>query len=284
MPTLYPESKVAPSLAQIEKAKTDAALGYLATLPPTTYNFQPTAGQMAPLNGGGSTGSGGSGGGGPAGLPSIDWASAFFSSLGLPTDVVNNINKLFTQYSDVNTASAAAIAYIRGTPWYSQTFPGIQTGIKNGLFSDEQGYRDYVNKLNVLAQQYQGRAISGDETTSYIQQGLAPAYVDKLFQSNAYVKANANDIQYEMGAFGEPGQGRLTAEQLSALGKQEVGLTNDVGATLQAKVQKAVERLNGVFQGRLAAPGLTLGQAGVYAPSLAGQKQLKADNNPDIQR
>lgn len=260
------------------------SLQYSASLPggvavygpsssPTVQQARTDLGQTSGSGSAGTTPSGSGSGAAAAGgtLPGdVDWASAFFASLGLPADIAANIDKLFSRYSDVNTASAAALAYIRGTPWYAQTFPGIQTGIQKGLFTDESGYRDYVNKLNVLSQQYQGRPIGSDEVASYLQQGLAPSYVDNLFQAGAWTKANTPEVQYELGAFGG---GRLSDSDLLALGKQQVGLPNDLGSQLQVKLQQAAQRMQAAFNGKLATPsGLTIGSNGLQASGLLGTK------------
>jgi hypothetical protein len=119
--------------------------------------------------------------------------------------VQSKVNQIFAQTGDVNQATALAMAYIRGTPWYAQTYPGIQEGIARGVIGNEADYRSYLNSVNGLTQQYQGRQVGSDELAGYLQQGFSVDHVGRLYAGKAYVGANRNDIQYATGAFDAQG-------------------------------------------------------------------------------
>lgn len=210
---------------------------------------------------------------GPGTTTPTDWASIYFSNLGLPPDVVNQVNQIFSKYSDINEATAAALAYIRGTPWYAGTFPGIQYGIQHGIISNESDYRQYVTSIDVSAQRYLGRHISGDEIMSYLVGGLSPTIVGQQYAGQANVQAFGGDYKYVLGAFGE---GQPSQAELTALGQEQVGLDNPVGLRMQRAIKNATDRLNTIFQGQTATPSLST-TGGLSAPSLLGQQQ-----KPDV--
>ena len=218
------------------------------------------------------------GGGAPVmQIPDTDWAQVFWGSLGLPPDLVNQINDIFKKYPDLTMAQAVAQNVIRTSDWFATTFPGFATGVKNGLFTDETGYRDYVNKLNVISQQYNGRAVTTNEVTGALGEGIDASIFEKRLQANAYLAANQGQLQYELGAFGD--QGQATPDQLQAFSRQQVGLDTGLGEQIKAQVDKAVQRMQNIFQGSLAGPaGLTLGPQGLNASGLAGAKNSAATN------
>lgn len=222
----------------------------------------------------GSPAAGGGGGGGstPSSNP-LDWRS-WLENWGFPTDVTNELDRIFRSYTDPSAASAAALAYIRGTDWYAKTFPGINEGKKLGVVSDERSYRSYVNDLNQLYRRYYNRDITGQEVAQLLGQGKDQSIVNRELIGRGFINANRNDIQYLLGAFGE---GRLTEDQLTALGQQQAGLDNMIGQDLQARLDKARQRLQRVFQGALATPSLSLATGRLSAPSLLG-----GTNTPDV--
>lgn len=220
-------------------------------------------------------GGGGGGGGGDTPAPKapttppLDWHQ-YLTDWGFPTDVVDELDRIFRTYSDANQASGAALAYIRGTQWYSQTFPGIQAGIKSGIISDEAGYRAYTNQLNDLYQRYYNTTVSGQDVANALNQGYSVTHVNQHLAGQAYVAANKNDIQFTLGAFDS--QGMATNDQLAGYGDTQGGLDNALGTQLTQRYQAALQRLHGIFQGTLATPaGLQLNSAGrLSAPSLSG--------------
>jgi hypothetical protein len=135
---------------------------------------------------------------------------SFLNIYGLPTEVQSKVNQIFASTADVNQATSLAMAYIRGTPWYAQTYPGIQEGIAKGVIGNEADYRNYLNNVNGLTQQYQGRPVGSDELAGYLQNGFSVDHVSRLYAGKAYVGANRNDIQYTTGAFDSQGQGSAT--------------------------------------------------------------------------
>ena len=218
-------------------------------LPTPGYYYTPTQYPGATLPGGG---------GGGDHTPSINWdqfIAGMFGYLNLPQDVINELVRIFRMGVPVDQAVVLALGYIRGTDWYKGTFPGIQQGINAGLFQDERGYRAYVNQIGVATQQYLGRAATSGEITSAITGGLSPDIVGRQLEGGAYIKAYGGEIQYLSGAFGE---GRLSEGDLTSLGRQQAGLGSNVGAILQARVEKASARMRRIFEGTLATPSLSL--------------------------
>jgi hypothetical protein len=197
-----------------------------------------------------------------------DWSS-MLGLYGLPSDVAAKVSAIFSQTSDINQAVALALAYVRGTDWYSQTYPGIQEGIARGVVSNEADYRAYVNQLQQLNKQYYGIDVTSQQIADYLKAGYSVGHVGQLFQGDAYVKANANDLQYLSGAFGD---GRLSSDQLQSLGQENAGLDSAMGQKIQGLVQKATQRMQTVFNGQVATPSLSLGGGGLAASSLAGKR------------
>lgn len=208
------------------------------------------------------------GGGGTPKLPQGDYTS-LLAIYGLPPDVQAKVNEIFAQSTDIMIATALALAYVRGTTWYAQTYPGIQEGIAKGIVGNEADYRSYLTQLNQLTTQYFGRSVGGDELAGYLKQGFTVGHVGQLFQGQAYVTANRPNIQYVSGAFGD--NGPLSGDELTALGNESAGLDSPIGQRVQQRLQQAQQRLQAVFSGQLATPSLSIGSNGLTAPSLAGR-------------
>lgn len=207
-----------------------------------------------------------------------DWYKAFFSQYGLPADVQQQITSLLSQYAtDPSTALTLAQQYLRSTQWWQQTFPGFNQGVANGLFTDETGYRSYLNNVNQAYNQYLGRHVSGDELQQYITAGYSPDHVGRLLGGSAWAKANANDVASVTAAFGEGSNSAITGANLQTLGQEQAGIDTAGGQTLENILKRAQQRMAGVFNGVLARPSLSLGPNGISAPGLGGQRQT-----PDV--
>ena len=243
----------------------DAALS-LGELPPgvTRFHEQP----QIPADNGGSD---------QQASVANDWYKAFFGNYGLPPDVQGTIIDILKKYaSDPATAQALSTQYLRSTPWYQTTFPGFANGVNNGLFTDETGYRNYLNAVNNIYNQYLGRHVSGDEVAALLKEGANPNTLANRFQGQAYVNANRNDIQYLSGAFGG---GPMTPDQLTALGNQQAGIDTQLGQIQQKVLQKAQQVRDRLFQGSDANPSLSLGANGLSAPGLGGTANRQ---QPDV--
>lgn len=217
----------------------------------------------------------GGGGGGGGGTP--DWASSFFGGFGLPPDVVAQVNKIFAQYSDVNAAAQAALAYIRGTPWYTQTYPGINEGIQKGLISNEADYRNLLNQQSQLYKQYLGRDITGAEFAANLAEGVNLSTIGGRLQGAALVGTYGADWRYTLGAFDEAGL--PTDAETKALGEETAGLDSPLGQQVKRRLDLASQRLAGVFRGQLATPSLSTASGRLSAPGLAptGGGGIQAD-------
>lgn len=195
-----------------------------------------------PGSGGPPTGIGGinpPGGGTAGGTPStpLDW-KAYLLDWGFPADVVDQIDQIFRKYDadHVAQATAAAMAYIRSTTWYKQTFPGIEDGIKAGLFSDEVGYRRYVGDINDLTQGALGRAPTTDEILSYINRGWSASRVSLFFNAQGFVTAERGLLP----------AGIFTDEELQKIADFQAGVPGAEGQALLGQFQYA-QNVNPVF-------------------------------------
>lgn len=198
----------------------------------------------------------------------IDW-STYFGYWGLPREAIEVIDKIFRDNPDPGTAAAMALAYIRGTDWYRQTYPGIQEGMRTGIIRDEADYRSYLNQTNFYARQYLGRDIGADEIAALLREGATPDVYGKRLGGAAYVRAYGNDLQYLAGAFGE---GRLDANQLQKFGEQRMGLGSGLGMILEQSLEQASGRLRRIFEGVLAQPSL----------SMSGGRLAQGAKPPDV--
>ena len=228
------------------------------TKPPATRN--PTQPRIVSEHGAGQ--------GKPAGsVAPVDWSS-LLGQAGLPPNVVNEVSRIFAKTPDLTQAVALGQAYVRSTPWYAQTYPGIQSGINAGLFSDERGYNAYKNQLTQLSQQYRGVPVTAHEVAQNAVAGISASQFEKQLAGQAYVTANAPQIQQTLGAFGDTGA--ATPAELKALGNEQAGIDTALGQIVQNRLQKAQERLQGAFKGIAASPAMSLA-TGRLAGSLANK-------------
>ena len=176
-------------------------------------------------------------------------------------------------------AAALGENYLRGTTWFQNTFPGFNQGLTAGLFTDETGYRSYVNELNQSTQQYLGRAVTSNEVVTALGQGRSSQMYANYLQGAAYTQTLAPEAQYEAGAF--TAEGRLSQADLTAYGNEKAGIDTAQGQAITQRLQLANQKMQKIFQGTLATPSLTLGPQGLYSPDLQGAKQGRG-GTPDI--
>ena len=213
---------------------------------------------------------------GPQGQPIVDWATAFWGSLGLPAALINKLNENLRGYTDSTTALTVGQNILRQSDWFAHNYPGFDVGVQHGLYTDEQGYRDYVNRLNVLSNEYQNRAITSNEVANYLTAGYDPGTVGNILQGNATAQAEAPQVQAAAGAFGT---GPLSQKQLQALGQQQAGFSTALGLRVQQMVDQAQKRMQGVFSSpNLATPALTAREMNAGVRALAGG----TTPNPDV--
>jgi hypothetical protein len=178
----------------------------------------------------------------------VDWSS-YLGLYGLPPDVQKELNAIFQRTPDVNQATQLALAYVRGTPWYATTYPGINEAIAKGIVRDEAGYRAAQNGYNQVFRQYNNRDMTAAEFAGYLGEGVSADTVAKRFQGASIASVYGNDWQYAAGNFGE---GKLGADELQAAGRQEAGLDSELGMRVQRRLQQAQDRIRAVFSGSLA--------------------------------
>lgn len=194
--------------------------------------------------------------------------------IGLPPDIESEVNRILASTTDPNQAIQLALAYVRGTPWYQNTYPGIQAGLQYGIFSDEAGYRAALNDANQYYRRYVGRDISAGEFASYLQKGWNATMIGQHLAGWAYINAYGNDLRYVTGAFDTK---KATEGELSSYGDQLFGLGNTIGQALQRRIDLANKAYQGVFQGTAGGIGQTIGKQGVNAPALAAARGQFAD-------
>lgn len=103
---------------------------------------------------------------------------------GLPPDLAAQMQQMLAQGYSVDEI----LAYIRGTPWYAQTYPGIQQGISLGLIGNESDYRSYLNQANQLYRRYYGRDITSDEMAGLLASGASLGFIGEQLQTSALYK------------------------------------------------------------------------------------------------
>lgn len=206
--------------------------------------------------------------------PSLNWQQ-YLANWGFPPDVVNQLDALAKQYaSDPAGFQAAALAYIRGTDWYKQTFPGIGAGESKGLFGDEAGYRKYVADATNAYQRFLGRAPSSQEIANYINMGYDPSQIGEHVQGVAYLKDPNNrfNIDYTLGAFDSQ---KVDKSQYGNLADAMFGLDNAKGDALLNRLQAAQQKFTRIFQGVAATPAVSLLNSGQLS-------EKDANNRPDV--
>lgn len=208
------------------------------------------------------------GGDGDSAGPQQDWSS-YLGMFGLPADVLKEINAIFQKTPDIGQAVVRAQAYVRGTPWYAQTYPGIREAIAKGIVRDEQDYRRKQNEFDQVFRQWTSNGITTSQYAQFLKEGVDAATVERRFAGDAFANAGRNDWQYLAGNFGE---GRLSDDDVKALGRQQAGLGSARGINLQSMLEKAQQRLQRVSEGTLA----TLVGDALGAP--------QQDRRPDIGR
>lgn len=181
--------------------------------------------------------------------PAVDYSS-YFDYLGLPKDLIDEVNRMFADGGDdIQATIIRVVGYLRGTDWYKQTFPGIGEAIARGLVTDERGYRAMFNQVGQVYRQYAGRDLTTEEFAGHLREGVNVDTIARRFQGEAFIGANRADIQYYSGAFG---QGRLTDDQLRQLGQHQAGLGTPGGLGLSRQFEEAIRRAESVFRGSLA--------------------------------
>lgn len=148
--------------------------------------------------------------------------------------------------------TTAIMTWIRTTDWFKTKFPGVEAGIKSGIFNPaapEDDWRRYRGNVNAFYQQYYGRDATDAEIGAHLGAGETADYVGRRFYGSAWVQANQAEVQYLTGAFGE---GELDQTELDELGKNEAGIGGALGQSLNKALQDAQQRMQRVFEGVLA--------------------------------
>jgi hypothetical protein len=124
-----------------------------------------------------------------------------------------------------------------------------QTAAGERILNIVKGAGSYAS----LATQY-GQTLTSDQLKQFYDQGFSANDYGNHLQGMAWSQANSPDIQQTEGAFGT---GQLSPQDLSTLGDEHGGLDTTQGQALTTAYNKALQRMNGVFQGTLARSGLT---------------------------
>lgn len=212
--------------------------------------------------------------------------SSLFTFFGLPSDLVGTINKMMAQYISsgmtIDDATTQILGYIRGTPWYAQTYPGIAYGLSSGLFDETQDmevqYRKYVNEADQYSQQYLGSNVSSADIVKLLQSGTSAAVYGKQLEGQSYANAYTQDWNNILEPFGtgQFGNGPLQPNQALALGEEQVGYKTTLGDQLNKALQLATQRMQKVLKGTYATPADLQRKQTLVAPSLG------AEVTPDV--
>jgi hypothetical protein len=76
----------------------------------------------------------------------VRWQDYLTQFVGLPPELVAQIEQIFNGNPDPGTAAMIAIGVIRGSDWYKVRYKGIGEGIAKGIIRDESDYNAYVNQ------------------------------------------------------------------------------------------------------------------------------------------
>ncbi len=169
---------------------------------------------------------------------------------GLPDDVLDDLQSFFN--NTPNATDTELIGHLKDTDWYRSEFGAFETGVQNGLFGPGEytAYRAWKSGITDAMGRY---GVDAATASTIMDTAAKNAWgadrVEREFAADAYVKANQSDLSYVGGAFDT---GAYTAEELKALGQQQVGVGNDLGAQLQTRVQQAFQKMNRLFEGTLA--------------------------------
>jgi hypothetical protein len=165
----------------------------------------------------------------------VDW-QALLHVYGLPKDDVDRIDRIFRTTPNLQQAIPIAQAYVRGTAWYTRTFPGIQEAISKGVVGDEQGYRSYQNSLDQLYKQYFGRPSTTAEVAQYLKGGTSLEMVSRQLSSKA-----------ELGNLTDPLKNLFSKEELAALTNEHAGIDSALGQKIAAEADLAI-KTNTMYQ------------------------------------
>lgn len=201
---------------------------------------------------------GGGGGGGGGGqhheiVPGLDAADQA------------KIDQIFQRWGDnQDAAMREAISYLMTTTWFAQNYAGYATGVQKSLWDDPFSgglaqYRDWKNSAQASYRQHYGREATNDELIQYINSGYKADRVERAGVAHSTIVANAPDWNYLSGAFGG---GMLTDAEKQAYADEIAGVDTALGQQIKSKVDAALQRMQGVFQGQLGSSGLQDQQIG----------------------
>ena len=202
----------------------------------------------------GGGGGGGQGGGGGGEAPPNE-----FNIPNLPPEIANAIHRIFVKWgSNQDQAIHEAMTYLMGTQWFDQEYAGYKQGYAKGLFSDPFSgglvdYRNYKTSLQSSYRQYWGREATINDITNAINSGWTANDVQQHGQGYVNVQSNQGNWQYLSGSFGG---GQLTEEEKKAYGEELAGIDTPLGQQIKNKVDAALQRFQGVFQGQLGSSAL----------------------------
>lgn len=190
---------------------------------------------------------------------------------GLPPEVAARVHQIFVSGKD--NWEQEAITYLMGTSWFKAEYAGYDVGYSKSLFADPLSgglaqYRAYKNDVNRLHLQYYGTAATQTDLLGYINSGYDTGMVEKAGQGYTTVQANQADWNYLTGAFGG---GQLTDAEKKAYGEELAGIDTALGQSIKNKVEAAMNRMQGVFQGRVGSSALgdqSLGQRITRKPDI----------------
>ena len=171
-----------------------------------------------------------------------EWQT-LLGNIGVPQNVIDDIVKMFGTDPDTNRAVQSALAYLRGTTWYKDAFPGIQEGLIRGVFADERGYRQWRTQIDSVAQRF-GVAPSPDQYAVWAAKGYTPDFLEKRYVGLSVAQIEGSDVRYALGAFDTTNANVASLDVndqgdtgLESYGMQRAGINNQRGMNLVAAVE-----------------------------------------------
>lgn len=239
-------------------------------------------------SGGGSGGSGGSGGGGG----SRSGGRSLYPGVRVFGERISRaqFQQAFQHYNDMFLSTLGRRATRREVERIlNQGLSDYQVNIammKKPGFVRGPAFKSYLAQLNAITGTTMSNKLAANLMRNAARHpgGVSEASLRASILASSRARANVTqsfratsgaDVDYLTGAFGG---GRLTPAQYQALALQKSGLrSTTMGATVESRLEQALQRMRRIFEGQLASPQLSLNSGGrIQIGSDQGQGDLPA--------
>lgn len=132
---------------------------------------------------------------------------------------------------------------------------------------------DYGNNKNLRNIFINAARSEGGLSEASLRAAIINSPVAKRALTKSFRDVSGADVDYLQGSFGGTGE-TFTPAQYEALALQQSGLQQStLGAKLQSQLEQATKRMQRIFEGTLASPSLSIGEAGLQATGLNPRQQ-----------